>query len=301
MQKLLYIFIFIVFAHSNVCFGQEKIDSINGRVNDILTEVYHFKLSKYDRDISSLKSNDLPENQYYYLKANWRWWHILNGYNDEKNQKICIRYIDQSIDAYKYKRKKYVEDKLTLLSAYILKMRVNNLGNHKLKSARLLLKILDLSEKLIKEITDEEQKTFVKGVYHYFTSYAKDESIFAKIFLYGYTNESKEKGLKYLVRATQSSQVIIRTEAHYLLYKIYSTLENNKQKALENAKWLSQTYPENIFYKAEYYLTLCDNRLSDKAMIVKDDLLRQVAVSTELDEKEKQHYYKLSLECKNNL
>ena len=301
MQKIFYILTFLFFAHSNVCFGQDKIDSFNDKIKDVLTEAYQFELSKYNKDVNNLKVENLSDNQYYYLKANLQWWHILNGRNEVSDQNLCVGYIEQSIDAYKQKEKKNIEDKLTLFSSYILKMRVDNFGNHKIKSARSLLKILHLSEELIAEISDEEQNNFIKGVYHYFTNYAKDESIFAKIFLYGYSNESKEKGLNYLKKATQASQSVIRTEAHYLLYKIYSTLENNEKKALKNIEWLSQTYPDNIFYKAEHYLSLCRNQLSDKAQIVKNNLLRQVAISSELDEKEKQHYYKLTLECKTNL
>lgn len=298
MHRFLYILAFYVFVHSHTCFGQQKIDNLNDTITRILTEIYQFQLSKYNEDIDNLKTIDLPDNQYRYLKANLQWWYILNGHNNKNDQRICINYIDQSIDAYKQKRNINIEDKLTLFSAYILKMRVNNLGDHKLKSARLLLKILNLSEDLIEEMPNGEQKTFIKGVYHYFTNYAKEESIVASIFLYGYSDENKEKGLKYLEKAAQSSNSAIRTEAHYLLYKIYSTLENNKQKALDNAEWLSHTYPENIFYKAEYFLTLCRSHFKKKSLIVKNKLLQQIEISSELDEKEKQYYYNLTLKCK---
>ena len=298
MRKPLLILTLLVFVLPNHIFGQQNNIELNNKITNILTELYHFQLSEYDRDINLLKTDNLPDNLYYYLKANLQWWHILNGNNDAKSQDLCLKYIDKSIES--YSENQSLENRLTLLSAYILKMRVNNYGNHKLKSVNSILKILDLSDGLINEIEEDEHKLFVKGIYHYFTNYAKEESVFAKVLLFGYSNESKEKGLEYLEQATHAKNTVIRTEARYLLYKIYSTLENDMQKALNNAEWLYRTYPENIFYQSNYYLTLCQNRLFDKAQIVKNNLLRQVAGSNELNEKEKQHYYKLVKQCKTN-
>ena len=59
------------------------------------------------------------------------------------------------------------------------------------------------------------------------------------------------------------------------------------------------TYPENIFYKTEYYLTLCRNDSIRRALSVKNELLQQINSTTELDDSEKQHYYNL-LKCYNN-
>ncbi len=298
MRKSRLIIIVLVFVLSNNCFGQQNDNELNKKITNIFTELYHFQLSEYDRDINLLKADNIPDNQYYYLKANLQWWHILNGANDEKSQDLCLKYIDKSIES--YSENPSLENRLTLLSAYILKMRVNNYGNHKLKSVNSILKILDLSDGLINEIEEDEQKLFVKGICHYFTNYAKEESVFAKVLLFGYSNESKEKGLEYLEQATHAKNTVIRTEARYLLYKIYSTLENDMQKALNNAEWLYRAYPENIFYQSNYYLTLCRTNKHDEAQIMKNSLLQQVTTTSELNEKEKQHYYKLVKQCKTN-
>lgn len=300
MYKIPYIFLFlIVFLHSNTGTAQPGKNNLKDKITNILTGIYRFQITKAGEDLSKLKTNNISDNQFYYLKASIQWWHILNGNIDENNQKLCLNYINKSLEA--KSRDNNLDDQLTRISAYMLKMRVNNLGNHKIKSTILLLKILNLSETLINEMPESGQKNFLKGIYHYFTEYAKEESLFAKLLLFSYHNESKVKGLEYLEQASRDTNPVIRTEAHYLLYKIYGTLEKDSQKALENIEWLSKTYPENIFYKTEYYLTLCHNRLFSEADIVKNDLLRQVALSTELNEKEKKHYYISISKCQSNI
>ncbi len=298
LKITIYLKIFFLFLLTYNVSGQQDSLLLNKKISEVLTEIYRFQFTKYEKDIANLKAAHLPDNHFYYLKANLQWWYILNGENDEANQKLCLKYINRSIEA--ERQNENLEDKLTRLSAYILKMRVNNLEKNKIKSSLLLIKILNLSEMLISEMPESGRKNFIKGIYHYFTNYAKEESVLANILLYGYSDKNKETGLNFLKKATFDTDTVVRTEAHYLLYKIYATLEHDMQKALDYIKWLSETYPENIFFKTEYYLTLCHNRLFSEADIVKNNLLRQVALSTELNDKEKKHYYISATKCQSN-
>ena len=295
MCKIFNTFLFFtVFIYS--IDAQESRKNFKDKIKNILTEIYHFQITKAEKDLSKLHTSQLPENQYYYLKANLQWWHILNGENDQNNQNLCLKYVNQSINA--NEEDKNLEDKLTLLSDYMLKMRVNNLNNNQFKSTILLIKTLNLSEKLINEMPESGQKNFIQGIYHYFTNFAKEESYIARILLSGYSGKDKETGLEYLKKAAMDTDTVVQTEAHYLLYKIYSTLENDEQKALNHIKWLSQTYPENIFYKTEYYLTLCKNDSSFDNTSLKYELIQQINTSTELNETEKRHYFKIITSCK---
>ncbi len=263
------------------------------------SDVYNYNPIKAQKKLL-LNAKQISKQEFYFLQANLKWWQLLNGQNDTENINSCENNIKKSINFYESNDDKQLKQKFLLLSSYVLRMRLHNLGESKLKTGFDLLKVIKLSNELLKIMPDSDRKNFIEGLYYYMLAQAKEQSFIGSIFLYNYEGKGKDKGLELLEKATNSEDIIIKTESLYVLYKIYADIESDYPKAKQKINTLVVAYSDNIFFQVEFYKMLIKNNLVDASKSYKIFILQKIDKNDILIPAQKQ-YFKRLLDnyCKN--
>lgn len=89
---------------------------------------------------------------------------------------------------------------------------------------------------------------FGLGIYNYYSYYIPEAYPFLKKFSWILPAGDREKGLRMLSIAADSS-VFVQPEAIYFLAKIFVTGENNVPESMHYFRMLINRYPNNTFYK----------------------------------------------------
>ncbi len=89
---------------------------------------------------------------------------------------------------------------------------------------------------------------FGLGIYNYYSYYIPEAYPFLKKFSWILPAGNREKGLRMLSIAADSS-VFVQPEAIYFLAKIFVTGENNVPESMHYFRILINRYPNNTFYK----------------------------------------------------
>ena len=295
-KQLLILFSIFYFLKIDITISQQ---TDNDFEISFFSDVYNYNPIKAKKKLL-LNAKQISKQEFYFLQANLKWWQLLNGQNDTENINSCENNIKKSINFYESNDDKQLKQKFLLLSSYVLRMRLHNLGESKLKTGFDLLKVIKLSNELLKIMPDSDRKNFIEGLYYYMLAQAKEQSFIGSIFLYNYEGKGKDKGLKLLEKATDSEDIIIKTESLYVLYKIYADIENDYPKAKQKINTLVVAYSDNIFFQVEFYKMLIKNNLVDASKSYKIFILQKIDKNDILIPAQKQ-YFKRLLDnyCKN--
>jgi len=295
-KQLLILFSIFYFLKIDITISQQ---TDNDFEISFFSDVYNYNPIKAQKKLL-LNAKQISKQEFYFLQANLKWWQLLNGQNDTENINSCENNIKKSINFYESNDDKQLKQKFLLLSSYVLRMRLHNLGESKLKTGFDLLKVIKLSNELLKIMPDSDRKNFIEGLYYYMLAQAKEQSFIGSIFLYNYEGKGKDKGLKLLEKATDSEDIIIKTESLYVLYKIYADIENDYPKAKQKINTLVVAYSDNIFFQVEFYKMLIKNNLVDASKSYKIFILQKIDKNDILIPAQKQ-YFKQLLDnyCKN--
>jgi hypothetical protein len=96
---------------------------------------------------------------------------------------------------------------------------------------------------------------FFTGLYNYYREAYPQAHPFYKPFALLFPSGDKIKGISELRTASEKS-VVLKAEAHTFLSIIYINYENDYQKGLSSVKSLTELYPGNVAYAAEYIRNL---------------------------------------------
>jgi len=254
--------------------------------------VYDFSFRKADSILLDLESNHNEDIFVPTMKSNFAWWALLSGYNVDDNVDKCGSQTTKTIKYISGLDKPDINQQLDLIEAYILKVRLENYVDSKVKAIPLLFKALNRIKDLINDDEISDRKRLILGLYYYFVDYIDEKYMLAGPILNQYPKGDREKGLKYLQDCLNSENHLVQVEANYFLYKIYFSIENNYRLAFKNIRFLRNLYPDNMVFNYEMYKTMKENK-DVGAELFKQRILNQINDSNSLVYSQKNHFIKL--------
>ena len=280
IRKLLYTTLFLVLYFN----AQAQLKELP---NQFFRHLYNMELSKSEKFIVNhmINTNDTISNNF--LKINLVWWKtLLQG----KSKKLNTQFYNLTNQSLKYlgnKKQKDEYDRFLELSFIGFKFRFDAINNKYISSGKTFV---SYRSKLKKTLNNKKNKKSVllKGLYNTCMSYARESSFLYKTLFLFMPSSYKNKGIKQLLKATESEDIVLSTESNYFLYKIYNELYVNKTKAIFYLERLINKYPNNIIFKIEKYKHF-DYKTLKNLVKLKDDIKRK----EELNTKQKQFLYSL--------
>jgi tetratricopeptide (TPR) repeat protein len=99
--------------------------------------------------------------------------------------------------------------------------------------------------------TDAESNDFYFGwgIYDYFADALPDERKWLVPLKLFFPNGDRERGIEELERTFEHGR-LLRAEAAYFLFQIYTAYEPNYYKSLEYITWLRVRYPRNVVFRS---------------------------------------------------
>ncbi len=236
--------------------------------------LYSFNFSRAD----SLSTEMLRKFPGHYLshftRSQYLWWLIITHPESPELENQYYQTLAQSLSSiqeYMGPNKSY-EHTFYFINIYAMQARLF------LKRKEYLRTIISLRN-CINEIEASLGKESLyppfflsSGMYNYMSEYAKKKLPFLALYTLLYPKGNMVLGLEQLKAASTSGQMVWETEATYLLMKIYLELEQNHVLALQLARQLAETYPENLIYQWHYLQALELMQATEEARLLKTEI-----------------------------
>lgn len=215
----------------------------------------------------------------YFLLGMSKWWEFIPGEDDKRLKKQLFAYMDTTISYAKilYKRKStnQTEASFFLSIAYAVKANVNaeqgnwtsaiNNSKKSLKYFAITRSNKDLSPELL----------LGDGLYDYFAVWIPENYPILKPVFWFFEEGDKVSGLKTLEEASQKS-FYTRIEATYLLLRIYLNEQKNLSKAVELARYLHTSFPNNSYFQYYYAAALFSRGEISKLRQIAAQMLKRI-------------------------
>jgi hypothetical protein len=272
-------------------FSQEK---LREDVSKVFKQVYDNQLISADSSISRFERENPNHPVWSLLRANLVWWQILSGgIKDDLLKKQFIFYLNDS----KSKAKEFLEDEneaaFSLIIVNAFRTRFDMFDNNYLTAASYLNACIDdISDSFGRE---EEYEPFylTSGLYYYFMFKAYEDYPLIRPYLLFFPDGDKEKGMKYLLRCTESEDIFIREEATYFLMRISFDLDNDPKSSLKYAKSLLNRYPNNLIFRLFEINVLRQLNEIDAARRSESLFKKSLDLNTEFSSDQKTYYLSL--------
>ncbi len=216
--------------------------------------LYHFQFHDADSLISQLEKEYPDHYLPHFVRANYFWWQIVSSSDQHQ-------YKEEYYEALK-KAENFLEpltdvsnpddnDLFFMINTLAFKARLDVMNGDYFRSLRHLNRSLRLIEYSLGRESQHSPLYLTSGLYNYLADYGKKRYPFLALYPLIYPSGNMETGLDYLKMAAMGSDTLVKAEAHYFLMRIYMEPENNHEKALEHAQWLTDQYPANLIFR--YY------------------------------------------------
>ncbi|MTI19561.1 tetratricopeptide repeat protein, partial [Fulvivirga sp. RKSG066] len=225
-------------------------------ISEAMNDLYNFKFEKAEKQFRWLKQkygwHPLP----YFLLGLSEWWKIMPNINETKYDEKFLAYMDTVIvisENLHEMPKHEVEGAFFLAAAYGFQGRLYSseerrnwrkaavAGKNALKYMQESEGMHDLSPELL----------FGDALYNYFSVWVPENYPLLKPILAFFPKGDKDLGIKQL-KEVSFNAFYTRTEAQVFLMRIWNSYENERQKALQIAEYLHQTYPDNPYFHRYY-------------------------------------------------
>ena len=180
------------------------------------------------------------------------WWQIMSNLNDDRHDKRFNRLMQDVIDRADKLLEKDPENVDGLFFKGLglsFRGRLHSNRRHWLRSVRdargAIMQVVRLAE------TDAESDDFYFGwgIYDYFADALPDERKWLVPFKLFFPNGDRERGIEELQRTFENGR-LLRAEAAYFLFQIFTTYEPNYRRSLEYITWLRVRYPRNVIFRS---------------------------------------------------
>jgi hypothetical protein len=289
--KAILIVFTLLFFPVKVTFGQVgKTNDEDVMINCFFNKLYNFSFHEADSIVIVMSNSNFDKPTILNIKANLAWWKLLSGDSINQNLKTCNSYIDESILLLLKSKQQDFISHLNIIYAYSLKARIENYNGNTLRSLPHFYNSVIYMSKCLDNPVNDEKMDLVQGMYFYFLDYIKDEYFMMKVLFLTFPEGNKAKGLQYLEKCSNSDNELIRTEAYYLLFKIYSSIEKNYPKAYENVQVLTRQFPYNLVYSLEQLKLMLTMNKTSEAQIFQQKLLDEIRTSENINSMQKNHF-----------
>lgn len=254
MKRLIFtILLFNYLFLSTNCFSEtETVKTFGGVVfnfplpvlqqnSDLITQIFNFIYNAhFDEAEKLLGEADIQHDSFYFqvLKLDLFWWKysISKSEPDEEKLNGALKWFSEQ-----NKNSKYNEINSLILLSY--KMRFEVKQKNYLKAFLLKAEVTDQLEGVQKNqvtLQDKEQKLL--EVFTLLLQYSNEAGS-----LFG-NNAKKQFCLNGLQKLAASSDLIVSSEAHYFLGRIYTKMEKEPQKGQVHFQTLSRRFPQNTLF-----------------------------------------------------
>jgi hypothetical protein len=243
-----------------------------------INDMYNFKFERANNQFKWFRekypNHPMPE----FLLGLSDWWQMMPNPEDRSKDESVLRQMDLSIEKAKKlfeANPENAEAAFFLSASYAFKSRLHGERKHWLratsagKSALNYLKAGKVSKDLSPELL------FGEGLYNYYSVWIKDNYAALKPLLLFFKKGDKALGLKQLEDVAGNS-FYTRTEAQYMLMRIYRNEENQPLKALPIAEYLAKTFPDNAYFQRYYAGIAYSLAMFEEAERVSKDILQKI-------------------------
>ena len=252
----LYSLLILLFLQSPVSAQSVAKPAESAVISTIFNLTYHNQFKSAD-SLLTLHQKLLENNVSYQVAVvNYYWWRLISGGQTKLYSSLFDKNIKKAIALVENNKTALTREQFFgLVSMYAFSARAKLL-NYAYFSAQG-----DLSDyyATIKKTFDFE-KTYspfylTSGLYYFFMGYARIKQPLLTPILLLYREGDVEKGIKYLVTASQSAYPTISTEGNYFLMKIYHDLLHRQDEAAKYCHALLLRFPDNLLFNY-YHFTI---------------------------------------------
>lgn len=274
-KNIILLLIFISIFASCPLFSQTRDEQITKGID----LVYKVQFDSANAVFQSLIQQDPRDPSGYFLISMSEWWRIFSNKDDFTNDDVYKTRVDKCIDVCDNRLDENENDEMALFykggaigyRGFLYSIRENwiNATSDGREGLNLLKRCLEVNP-------NNKDAVFGVGLYNYAYDLAINKYPFLKAMLFFFPKGDKELGLSQLKDCSENAK-FSKTEALFVLCRIFLQYEKNFPEAQNYASRLVQLYPQNpVFerYLASSYIGLF--RLNEalpiyKEMIAKGD------------------------------
>ncbi len=269
-------------------------DQLKENVSKVFKQVYDNKFVSADSSIARFQRENPNHPVWSLLRANLIWWQILSGgIEDDELKKQFVFYLNDSKSKAKNFLKEEDEAAFSLIIVNAFRTRFDMLNNNYLTAAGYLNACIDdISDSFGRE-EEYEPYYLTSGLYYYFMQKAHEEYPLIRPYLFFFPDGDIEKGMRFLLRCTESEDIFLREEATYFLMRISFDLDKDPRGSLKYVNTLLTRHPNNLIFRLFEIKAL--RQLEDSIGANKSEGLykRSLEVNNELSTKQKTYYLSL--------
>lgn len=247
-------------------------EALHGKGEKAITALHEFSFHSADTIIQSME-RQYPDHYLPHLtRAHYYWWKMISQESEVRKRKHYLsslekaeQLVNQMVQGGAYDK----QDVFHFINLYAMKARLDLLNGEYRAALRHVNRCVRFLKTSLGYEENFEGFYLTSGLYNYMTDYATGRLPLFFVYALLYPRGDMEKGIAQLNNATRLENLIVRTEAHYFLMKIFLELEKDFIKALPHARWLTEKYPGNLIYLYHYYQLLSLSRNETMALDVK--------------------------------
>ncbi len=221
--------------------------------NDGIDAMYNFKFKIAEYQFKNLRKHYGWHPLPYFLLGLNEWWQLLPYVDNKYHDEAFFAYMDTSLVLAKriYKEVNKIEGAFFLAATQAFRGRLLGERGKWRKAAFASKSAMNWLEDCRGNEEFSPEILFGDGLFNYYVEWVPENYPMLKPFMLIFPDGDKKKGIEQLRKVTQNA-FYTRTEAKYFLMRILSEEENNVFAALEIARDLHETYPDNAYFHRYY-------------------------------------------------
>jgi tetratricopeptide (TPR) repeat protein len=190
----------------------------------------------------------------HFTRSQYLWWMIITHPFDQRLEEAYNQNLIRSLTAIKplIAEGRSHSNTFYFINIYAMQARLFLKKKEYLRTILSLKSCIDQIEVALGNEESYPPFFLSSGMYNYMSEYARDKFPFLSLYTLLYPRGDKVLGLKQLEMASQSGHFIWRTEARYLLMKIFLELEQKPGEALPLVRELLEQYPDHLIFRMHY-------------------------------------------------
>lgn len=247
-------------------------------MDQTLAALYHFDFPRADSLSGCMLQIDPHHYLSHFTRSHYLWWMIITHQRDENLEKEYSATIAMAKARLPSAEKKPdINDVFYHINIYAMQARLSLQKKEYLRTIwnlRACVRQLDYSrgkENLHGGLY------LTSGLYNYMSGYSQKRFPVLKAFSRVLPEGEMQMGLQQLQKAAASSNPVWKTEAHYLLMKIYLEMELQPGQAMVYNQWLIDNFPGNLTYW-QYRYRICKAMKDEPGMESCRVKIRQLAL-----------------------
>lgn len=258
-------------------------------IYDGFRAVYNFQFDKAD-SVYEVVAQKFPNDAFpFMISVNNYWWRIISGERTDENVAKCYSEVNKAIDLLKQTdRDDMTNEEIFYVTGFVgYKLRLKILENDLMSAANLGRTHLRYLKTSVKHYDEFIPFYLTGGIYNYLMDYGLDHYPILYPTLIFLPNGDRETGLRLLTLLLKNDDLILKTEAHYFLMRIYIELENDYLTAYKITKSLAEMYPMNLKFQQYYLDNLLNLGKMDEARKLKQQIIKSANSNNSLSEKQR--------------